>query len=75
MSVVARGLGIGTVTPAAFVRSPLRDSVEIIESPEFKLRLSSWMLHRPPAGRLAKPIAVFAEALGEALITTMPFAT
>jgi DNA-binding transcriptional LysR family regulator len=67
MSLVARGLGIGLVTPAAFVESPWRQSIEIIESPEFHPQVRSWLLHRPPAGRLARPIAAFSEAMRAAL--------
>ncbi|MGX5803991.1 hypothetical protein ACWGS9_22465 [Bradyrhizobium sp. Arg314] len=31
-----------------------------------------WLLHRPPAGRLARPIAVFRDALAQALKGPMP---
>jgi DNA-binding transcriptional LysR family regulator len=67
MSLVARGLGIGVVTPAAFAESPWREAVEVIDSPDFRPQVRSWMLHRPPAGRLSRPIAVFRDALIEAL--------
>jgi DNA-binding transcriptional LysR family regulator len=67
MSLVARGLGIGVVTPAAFAGSPWRDAVEIIDSRDFRPHVRSWMLHRAPAGRLAGPIAVFRNALQEQL--------
>jgi DNA-binding transcriptional LysR family regulator len=67
MSLVARGLGIGIVTPAAFAGSPWGDAVSVIDAPEFKPQVRSWLLHRPPAGRLSRPIAVFREALIEGL--------
>jgi DNA-binding transcriptional LysR family regulator len=67
MSLVARGLGIGIVTPAAFAASPWREAVEVIDAPDFRPQVRSWILHRPPAGRLSRPIAVFREALLEAL--------
>jgi DNA-binding transcriptional LysR family regulator len=67
MSLVARGLGIGVVTPAAFACSSWREAVEVIDSPDFRPQVRSWMLHRPPAGRLSQPIALFREALIEAL--------
>jgi len=67
MSMVARGLGIGVVTPAAFARSPWAKQVEVIDAPDFQPRVRSWMLHRPPAGRLARPIACFRDALAEEL--------
>jgi len=69
MSLVARGLGIGVVTPAAFSGSAWRDVVEVIDAPEFRPRVRSWLLHRPPAGRLARPIAAFRDALLQALKT------
>jgi DNA-binding transcriptional LysR family regulator len=67
MSLVARGLGIGIVTPAAFAGSPWRDAVTVVNAPDFKPQVRSWILHRPPAGRLSRPIAVFRDALIEAL--------
>ncbi|MDQ0468033.1 LysR family transcriptional regulator [Labrys wisconsinensis] len=67
MSLVARGLGIGVVTPAAFAGSPWRTAVEVIDAPDFRPSLRSWLLHRPPAGRLARPIALFRETLLESL--------
>ena len=67
LSLVARGHGIGVVTSAALVNSRWRKSVRIIKSPDFKPQVRSWLLHRPPAGRLARPIAVFREALLETL--------
>lgn len=73
MSLVARGHGIGIVTPAAFAGSPWRDAVQVIEADTFKPQVRSWMLHRPPAGRLSKPIATFREALIEALRMPAPF--
>jgi DNA-binding transcriptional LysR family regulator len=70
MSLVARGLGIGIVTPAALAGSPWRETVEVIDSPDFRPRVHAWVLHRPPAGRLSRPIGVFRDALREALRTT-----
>lgn len=72
MSLVARGHGIGIVTPAAFRNSPWRKAIEVIDCLEFKPRVRAWMLHRPPAGRLSRPIAVFQEALQEALDLPAP---
>lgn len=67
MSLVARGLGIGLVTPAAFAAGPWRDAVTVIDCPDFAPKVRSWLLHRPPAGRLGRPIAVFRDALFEQL--------
>ena len=67
MSLVARGLGIGILTPAALAENRWRNSIEIIEPPDFNPKVVNWLVHRPPAGRLARPIATFGEALMEAL--------
>ncbi|HEY4253930.1 MAG TPA: LysR family transcriptional regulator [Roseomonas sp.] len=75
LSLVARGLGIGIVTPAAFAGSRWRDEIEVIEAPEFRPQVRSWVLHRPPAGRLGEPIALFRDVLAEALKGPMPFLT
>ncbi|QPC91793.1 LysR family transcriptional regulator [Mesorhizobium sp. INR15] len=72
MSLAARGHGIGIVTPGAFAGSPWRDAVEIIDCPDFRPRVRAWLLHRPPAGRLSRPIALFRDALLEGLKVPMP---
>ncbi|RVA09439.1 LysR family transcriptional regulator, partial [Mesorhizobium sp. M7D.F.Ca.US.004.03.1.1] len=72
MSLVARGHGIGIVTPGAFADSRWRDRVEVIDCPDFKPQVRAWLLHRPPAGRLSRPIALFRDALIEGLEVPMP---
>jgi DNA-binding transcriptional LysR family regulator len=72
MSLIARGLGIGIVTPAAFAESPWRDEVMVIDCPEFRPQVRAWLLHRPPPGRLVRPIAVFRDALIEGLKLPVP---
>jgi DNA-binding transcriptional LysR family regulator len=72
LSLVARGLGIGIITPMALANSgftdPAReDRVEIIEVDDFRPQARTWLLHRPPIGRLARPLQVFGEGLREAL--------
>ncbi|MBN8940314.1 MAG: LysR family transcriptional regulator [Rhizobiales bacterium] len=67
MSLVARGHGIGVVTPAAFAGSPWRERVEVLDTVEFQPRVRSWLLHRAPAGRLTRPLALFRETLTASL--------
>ena len=67
VSLVARGLGLGLVTPAAYVRSAPADKVRIVDAPDLHPEVRGWVLHRPPAGRLARPIALFHAALVEEL--------
>ena len=73
MSLVARGHGIGIVTPAAFASSPWRDQVRVIDTIDFHPRVQSWVLHREPTGWLNRPIAVLLEAIIEALHSPAPF--
>lgn len=75
MSLVARGLGIGILTPAAFADSRWQGAVEVIDAPEFRPQGRCWMLHRPPAGRLALPIAAFRDGLAEALALPSSFSS
>jgi len=64
--LVARGLRLGLVTSAAFARSALADKVRIVDAPDLQPEVRAWVLHRPPAGRLSRPIASFRAAqLGE----------
>jgi DNA-binding transcriptional LysR family regulator len=63
LSLVARGLGVGFTTRSALAASPLKDTVRVIELADFQPRICAWLVHRPPAGRLAQPLAVFREAL------------
>jgi DNA-binding transcriptional LysR family regulator len=72
LSLVARGLGIGIITPAALAGSPWRDQIVEIET-DYRPQVRAWVLHRPPAGRFTGPIASFAEALGLGLRTPVPF--
>lgn len=67
LSLVARGLGIGIVTPTAFAESSWRGELQTIKPVDFSPRVNTWLLHRAPAGRLAGPIALFRKALVEAL--------
>lgn len=73
LSLVARGHGIGVVTQAAFIDSPWRDTVAVVDCPGFTPKVRAWLLHRPPAGRLARPIDEFRDALAHALQAPAPF--
>lgn len=73
MSLIARGLGIGMLTSSAFAGSRWKEAVEVVEAVDFQPQVRAWMLHRPPAGRLAQPIAAFRDGLAEALGLPAPF--
>ena len=68
MSLVARGLGIGVATPTALADSPWRETVEVVRPRAFSPRIRCWIIHRPPAGRLSQPIAVFASSVKDELM-------
>ncbi|WP_424626830.1 LysR family transcriptional regulator [Bradyrhizobium sp. SYSU BS000235] len=63
LSLVARGLGVGVVTPVALKQSPYRTKLKAIRVEGFEPAVRAWIVHRPPAGRLAKPIKAFRDAL------------
>jgi DNA-binding transcriptional LysR family regulator len=67
LSLVARGMGVGLVTPIALNQSPLREKLKIIKTQDFNPAVRAWVVHRPPAGRLARPINLFRDALDREL--------
>lgn len=67
LSLVARGMGVGLVTPIALKQSPLRSKLKVIKAPDFNPAVRAWIVHRPPAGRLARPIKTFRDALDREL--------
>jgi DNA-binding transcriptional LysR family regulator len=67
LSLVARGLGVGVVTPIALKQSPLRGKLKIVKTRDFNPLVRAWVIHRPPAGRLARPIKLFRDALDREL--------
>lgn len=69
LSLVTRGMGVGLVTPVGLKRSAFRDRLKPVTVRDFKPKVRAWMVHRPPAGRLEKPIRAFRDALEEELQT------
>ncbi len=67
LSLVARGLGVGLVTPIALKRSAFRDKLKQVKLRDFNPAVRAWMVHRAPAGRLARPIKLFRDALDQEL--------
>lgn len=70
LSLVARGVGMGVVTPNALATSSHRDALQIIEAPEFSGGLNVWLVHGTLPGRLVRPLAVLRDALVDALAPT-----
>jgi DNA-binding transcriptional LysR family regulator len=67
LSLVARGLGITLATRSAVESSPLRDALQIIPVQDFEPRVRAWIVHRPPVGRLLKPVECLRGALEAAI--------
>jgi len=67
LSLVARGLGVGLVTPIALRQSPFRSRLKVVKTTDFNPAVRAWIVHRPPAGRLARPLKVFRDALDREL--------
>jgi DNA-binding transcriptional LysR family regulator len=69
MSLVARGVGISLVTPFGLKRSVFRSQLKAVKVRDFKPKVRAWLVHRAPAGRLAKPIGAFRDRLHRELQT------
>jgi DNA-binding transcriptional LysR family regulator len=67
LSLVARGVGVGLVTPVGLKRSAWRSKLKLVRVENFDPAVRAWMVHRPPAGRLARPIKTFRDALDDEL--------
>jgi len=67
LSLVARGLGITLATQSALDASPLRGDLRAVDVQDFEPRVRAWIVRRPPAGRLARPIELVGNALKAAL--------
>jgi DNA-binding transcriptional LysR family regulator len=67
LSLVARGLGVGLVTPIALKQSTFRNKLKVVRTADFNPAVRAWVVHRPPAGRLARPIRAFRDALDREL--------
>lgn len=67
LSLVARGVGVGLVTPVGLKRSAFRYRLKPIKVQDFKPKVRAWLVHRAPAGRLEKPIKAFRDRLDREL--------
>ncbi|MGO4332356.1 LysR family transcriptional regulator [Cupriavidus sp. M-11] len=65
LSLVARGIGIGAVTPEVLARSAHRDAVQVIGVRDFQAGLTAWLLHAPLPRRLGAPVGLLFDALRE----------
>ncbi|HWW08016.1 LysR family transcriptional regulator [Collimonas sp.] len=67
LSLVARGVGIGMVMPGALARSAFRDQLRVLQVPEFKAGVNTWLVHARTPGRLAAPIERLRQDMSEML--------
>ncbi len=66
-SLIARGYGIGLATRVGLASSPSRKSLKLTEVDELRDPVHIWVVHRPPVGKLEKPIRLFTSSLTQAL--------
>jgi len=67
LSLAARGVGIGLVTPGALARSRHREALTILNVPAFTTGLRAELIHLPTLGPLAAPVALLRDELLHAL--------
>ncbi len=63
LSLVARGVGLGVVTPGVLAGSPYRDRLQALEVEDFEGSLNVWLLHGSLPGRLMRPVSLLRDAL------------
>lgn len=67
LSLVARGLGIGLVTPDMLERSVLRQQLQVIDATDFRVGVDVWFVHGPVPGRLMQAVDLLRESLIQVL--------
>jgi len=67
LSLVARGLGIGLVTPDMLERTAHRTALQVIETTDFRTGVDVWFIHGSVPARLMRAIDLLRFALTEVL--------
>lgn len=67
LSLVARGAGIGLVTPDLLAASPYRKQLKIMTVSDFHMDVVAWLVHKALPPRLETPVAVLLEQLRRAM--------
>lgn len=67
LSLVARGLGIGLVTPDMLERTVHRPALQVIETTDFRTGVDVWFIHGSVPARLMRAIDLLRCALTEVL--------
>jgi DNA-binding transcriptional LysR family regulator len=63
MTLVAAGLGIGITCAPWLANSAARESLQVIDVPEFTSEICVWLVHRLPPGRLTSALTVLQQSL------------
>ena len=67
LSLVARGLGIGLVTPDMLERTAHRPALHVIETTDFHTGVDVWFVHGSVPGRLMRAIDLLRSSLTEVI--------
>jgi DNA-binding transcriptional LysR family regulator len=63
LSLVARGVGLGVVTPGVLAASPYCEQLQPLDVEDFEGTLNVWLLHGSLPGRLMRPVSLLRDAL------------
>ncbi|RAO75342.1 LysR family transcriptional regulator [Dyella jiangningensis] len=63
LSLVARGAGVGLITPDLLATSPYRKQLKIVTVSDFHMDVVAWLVHKALPPRLETPVAVLLEQL------------
>lgn len=67
LSLVARGIGIGLVTPDLLKRSVHRAALRVVDTVDFRTGIHAWFIHGSLPGRLTRPADLLRRSLIEVL--------
>ncbi|AKJ68426.1 LysR family transcriptional regulator [Pandoraea thiooxydans] len=67
LSLVARGLGIGLVTPDILERSAHFPALQVLDVTDFRTGVNVWFVHGSLPGRLTRPVELLRKSLTDVL--------
>ncbi len=67
LSLVARGLGLGLITPDMLERSAHRQDLQVIDTTDFRVGVDVWFVHGPVPRRLMQAVDLLRQSLAQAL--------
>jgi len=63
LSLVARGAGIGVITPDLLAASSYRSQLKLVTVTDFQMDMIAWLIHRALPPRLEAPVAMLLDQL------------